>query len=340
MISARSWIAAALTAASLGLAGPSAGLAQQPKPAGDDGLEKLLDKLEAKDKADRPKAEDEKKSGDKKPGEATPSKEESLEKLLEKLEAKDKAADQARSKDKPGDKKPGEVAPKDKDLDSILEKLGQTRDEPSPDDKKPNQPGNDGPPPPGGQPKPDDLKGGEKDLDERLRELNGKKDKPKNDRPRKPEDETGPLGQVIKEMRDVEERLGKPDTGEETRKKQGEIVKNLDAMIERMKNAPSQSMAMRMIREGKDQGPPRPPKNGQPGQQPGATADGAQKTKPNDPMKGKIPSDLAKSIWGQLPASLRESMNNVLSEQALPSKEELIRLYYLSLGKKGSNPEE
>ena len=29
-------------------------------------------------------------------------------------------------------------------------------------------------------------------------------------------------------MRDVEERLGKPDTGEETRKKQTEIVKNLD----------------------------------------------------------------------------------------------------------------
>ena len=281
MISARSWIAAALAAASLGLACPTAGLAQEPKPATDDGLDKLLDKIESKDKADPAKDQDkkkaddkkadEKKTDDKKPGEATPPKEEALEKLLEKLEAKDKADDQA--KDKKGDKKPGEVAPKDKELDKILEGLGQTQDTPSPDEKKPNQPGADGPPPPSGdQPKPDELKGGEKDLDERLRELNGKKDKPKNDRRRKPEEETGPLGQVIKEMRDVEERLGKPDTGEETRKKQGEIVKNLDAMIERMKNAPSQSMAMRMIREGKEPGQPQPPKPGQPSQQPGATA--------------------------------------------------------------------
>ena len=37
-------------------------------------------------------------------------------------------------------------------------------------------------------------------------------------------------------MREVEERLGKPDTGEETRKKQTEIVKNLEQLIEQMRN--------------------------------------------------------------------------------------------------------
>ena len=309
MISARSMIAAALTAASLGLACPQAGLAQDPKPTKDEGLEKLLEKLEAKEKADA---------------------------------AKDKDKEAAKDKDKEKDKKPGEVAPKDQELDKLLEGLGQTKDAPSPDDKKPGAPGADGPPPPkGDQPKPEDLKGGEKDLDKELERITGKKEKPKNQRQRKAEEETGPLGQVIKEMRDVEERLGKPDTGEETRKKQTEIVKNLDGLIERMKNAPSQSMALKMIRDGNKPGQPgQPGQPGKPGSQPGAMAQGAPPTKPVDPKKGAIPSDLAKSIWGQLPAQFREEMGNVLNERALPSKEDLIRLYYLSLGNKNSNKEE
>jgi hypothetical protein len=305
MISARSMIAAALTAASFsfGLACPSAGLAQDPKPAKDESLEKLLEKLEAKEKAEADKAKDQ-------------------------------------DKDKKSEKKPGEVAPKDQELDKLLEGLGQANDTPSPDDKKPSQPGAEGPTPPkGDQPKPEDLKGGEKDLDKVLEQITGKGEKPKNQRQRKKEDETGPLGQVIKEMRDVEERLGKPDTGEETRKKQGEIVKNLDTLIEQMKNAPSQSMALKMIRQGNQPGQPQKP--GQPGQQPGATADGAPPSKPTDPKKkGAVDAQLAKSIWGQLPAQVRDEMGNVLNEAALPSHEELIKLYYLSLGKKNSTKED
>jgi hypothetical protein len=305
MISARSWINAALTAAALGLAGPSAGLAQDPKPpAKDEPLEKLLEKLEAKEKADQ-------------------------------------AKDQDKDKEKDKDKKPGEVAPKDAELDKLLEGLGQTKDAPSPDDKKPGQPGGEGPKPPDGdKPKPPDLKDSEKDLDKRLAELNGKKEKPKDGRKRKQEDETGPLGQVIKEMRDVEERLGQPDTGEETRKKQSEIVKNLDGLIEQIKNAPSQSIGLKMIRDG--QKPGQSPKPGQPGNQPGAMAQGqgAPPMKPADPKKGAVSADLAKSIWGQLPAQFREEMGNVLNERALPSKEELIKLYYLSLGNKNASKED
>ena len=316
MISARSRIAATLMAASLGLAWPAAGLAQdkpQDKPK-DEALEKLLEKLEEKDKEkDKPKAEP----------------------------AKDKAGDKDKDKDK--DKKPGEVAPKDQELDKILEGLGQTKDTPAPDDKKPGAPGPDSPPPPkGDQPKPEDLKGGDKDLDKELERLTGKKEKSKEqkDKERKGEDEGGPLGQVVKEMRDVEERLGKPDTGDETRKRQSEIVKNLDALIEKMKNAPSQSMAMKMMRDGKKPGQPQQP--GPPGgNQPGAMAQGAPPSKPVDPnKKGALPNDLAKSIWGQLPAQFREEMDNVLNEHPLPTREELIKLYYMSLGNKKASREE
>jgi hypothetical protein len=303
MISARSWIASALTAASLGLACPSAGLAQdQPKPAKDEPLEKLLEKLEEKEKADAAKAKD---------------------------------------KEKDQDKKPGEVAPKDQELDKLLEGLGQTKDTPSPDDKKPGGPGGDGPMPPkgdGDKPKPEDLKGKDEDIDKELIRITGRKEKPKDQRERKKEEETGPLGQVIKEMRDVEERLGKPDTGEETRKKQSEIVKNLDGLIEQMKNAPSQSMAMKMLRGGQKPGQPQQP--GQPGNQPGAMANGPPPTKPVDPKKGTLPTDLAKSIWGQLPLQVRDEIGNVMNERALPSREELIKLYYMALGNKNSNKED
>ena len=335
MISVRPWIASALAVAALGLARPPAALAQD-KPR-DEALDKLLEKLDEKAKPE-PAKPDEKGKGDakdKKPAEAPP-KGEDLDKLLEKLDAKAKA-DPAQGK--PVDKKPGEVAPKDEALDKLLEGLGQAKDAPSPDDKKPGQPGPEMPPPPdGSQPKPDNLKGGEKELDQELERITGKKPKPKNQRERKSEEETGPLGQVIKEMRDVEQRLGQPDTGEATRQKQAEIVKNLDTLIEQIKNAPSQSMAMKMIRDGKKPGQPQKP--GQPGQQPGAMADGAQPTKPADPKKNALPSDLAKSIWGQLPTQLREEMGNVLNERALPSKEDLIRLYYLSLGNKNANRED
>jgi hypothetical protein len=134
-------------------------------------------------------------------------------------------------------------------------------------------------------------------------------------------------------MRDVEERLGQPDTGEATRKKQTEIVKNLDQLIEQMKNAPSQSSGLKMIREGKKPG--QQPGN-QPGNNPGAMAQGAQPSKPTDPKKPPIPGGLDKSIWGQLPSQFRDEINNVMTEKPLPEKLELIRLYYLSLGNKSS----
>ena len=45
------------------------------------------------------------------------------------------------------------------------------------------------------------------------------------------------MGQIIKEMRDVEQRLGKPDTGEDTQGKQKQIVKQLETLIEQMRQS-------------------------------------------------------------------------------------------------------
>ena len=328
MTSTRSWIAATLTAAALGFGWAPAGLAQdKPK---DDGLEKLLEKLEGKDND---------KDKDKPSAETPKDKESASDKAKDSSPEKPKDSSPAKPKESiPGKPKASvPVSPKDQELDKLLEGLGQTKDTPAPEDKKPGGSGSDEPmPPKADQPKPDELKGGEKDLDKELERITGKKEKPKDKKDRKGE-EDGPLDNVIKEMREVEERLGKPDTGEETRKKQTEIVKNLDELIERMKNAPSQSQAMRMIREG--QKPGQQPGQ-QPGNQPGAQALGPPSTKPTDPKKPPVAVGLDKRIWGNLPPSLRDLMGNASSETPLPMKKDLIELYYLSLTKKATNREE
>ncbi len=318
MTSTRSWIAATLTAAFLAFGGTS--ICQAQDPAKDEGLEKLLEKLgeaeKNKDKppADKPKEEPKPETGpaQTKPKDSTPA-------------------------DKP--RPAGEVAPKDQELDKLLEGLGQTTDKPAPDDKKSGGgPGSDEPmPPKSDKPKPEELKPGEKEIDQDLISITGKKTPKKNQKKGEGDPENGPLGNVVKEMREVEERLGQPDTGEATRKKQTEIVKNLDQLIEQMKNAPSQAQGLKMIREGNKPG--QQPGNQQ-GTQPGAQARGAQPTKPTDPKKPPTPGGLDKSVWGQLPSQFREEMGNVMNEHPLPGKLELIRLYYLSLSNKSTKGED
>jgi hypothetical protein len=98
---------------------------------------------------------------------------------------------------------------------------------------------------------------------------------------------SGPLAEVIKEMRDVEERLGKPDTGEATRKKQAEIVKNLDTIIEQLRStsSSSKSKSLSMVKQaGQKPG-------SQPGTDPGSNGGQAPSTKPEKPSgKGGWPT--------------------------------------------------
>jgi hypothetical protein len=182
-------------------------------------------------------------------------------------------------------------------------------------------------------PTPDELSGKDKTIDERLEELTGRRRKKKEGQD---EEASGPLGQVIKEMREVEQRLGKPDTGEETRKKQTEIVKNLDQLIEQLRSSSAQSKGQKKTRlvnmPGQQPG-------SKPGQQPGANPGGAPNTKPSKP-ESKHAFAGGKDEWGHLPPELRQEIDNIAREVMLPSKEELIRLYYLSVSKKSLAREE
>ncbi|MFO0909284.1 MAG: hypothetical protein U0794_13190 [Isosphaeraceae bacterium] len=237
--------------------------------------------------------------------------------------------------------KPSSAAPpKDRDLDNLLEKLGETRDAPTPEERRPpqgGQPGDDEKKPPKSEPAPgggkpgqrekETLTGRNRDLDEHLEELGGRR------KPKKGEDDgegSGPLSDVIKEMRNVEERLGKTDTGEETRKKQQQIVKNLETLIEQMRaesGKPSGQQKKQLAMKGGKQ------PGGKPGETPGSNPGGAPSTKPEKPTNKRALAG-GKDEWGHLPPELRQEMENVFREEFLPAREELIRRYYDSVARK------
>lgn len=309
--------------------------AQEPGKDGDEALDSLIEKLaEPKKGGDPPRT---RPPGDEKPA----SKGDQVKPKGPGPAPAGPGGAQAGDESKPGQPpKPsaGDVSGKDKELDELLERLGESKDEPTAKDGPSGrpQPGEPGEPNGPGEARPEkprndkskgpDLREKDQEIDERLEELTGRRRKKK----RQDSDQDGgggQLGQIIKEMRDVEQKLGKPETGEDTQNRQKQIVKQIETLIRQAKQSGSQGqMAMRMVRQqGQKPGD-------KPGQQPGANPGGAPAMKPS-----KTPDRHAtaggKDIWGHLPAELRQEMENVFKEDALPAKEELIKRYYLSIAK-------
>jgi hypothetical protein len=314
--------------------------AQQPK---DEALDDLLQKLsEPSDgsatkaaksaKSEAAKAEKSAKAEGKSSGKEEPKGADSKANTKDKPAAPPKLSSGTGSVgpkgEKPAPSKPA-VSDKDQALDDLLEKLGETKDQPSPDDKPRGGPGGaeekQGPQPPGpGKPERDKLSGKDKETDEHLEELTGRR------RKRKPDDgqRSGEVGEMIKEMRDVEDKLGKPDPGEATRTQQKKIVKHIDTMIEQAKRSGS-SMGRMMLRQGRQPG--QRPGQGQ-GQTAGAQARGTGPSKPLTPT-GKHSTAGGKDIWGHLPPELRQEIENQISEEPLSTKREMIDRYYISINK-------
>jgi hypothetical protein len=219
----------------------------------------------------------------------------------------------------------GAVAPKDQELDSLLEKLGESKDAPTsdgppagsgsePDAKEQARPG---------KPSPPKLGGKDKEIDDRLEEYTGRRKK----RPPADEKRSGPVGEIIKEMRDVEERLGKPDTGGDTQNRQKQIVKRIETLIEQVRQSGGSAMGFRVrrVRQPGQQGQ-------QPGDQTGALARGAPPTKPTKPT-GQHSNAGSTAVWGHLPAELQQVMDNSFKEVELATKADLIIRYFNSVGK-------
>ncbi len=313
--------------------------AQEPPAPRDDGLESLLEKLsEPSDRAgsnsakpadtgkakDRANSKSGKSSGGEKAGKSD-------------AKGQKPGGGQAGAKTGKGDGKAkgaDSLSGEDQEVDDLLKKLGETPETPARDDRPRGgaggKPDPSQPPGPGGKPgqKPPDrskLSGKDRENDEHLEELAGRKRRKKND----DGERNGPAGELIKQMRDIEQKLGKPDTGEGTREEQKKVVKRIDQLIEEVRRSGGSSMrtVVRRVRR-----PGQQPGQQQPGGKEGALARGAPLQKPARPTT-KHANVGGKDIWGHLPDELRQEIENQSNELPLSAKQELIDRYYLSVGK-------
>jgi hypothetical protein len=315
-------------------------VAQDTGKAQDEALDSLLEKLEKAGEDHHPATQTPRSKGDitpnRKPAQPAAKPKPGTDSRPEAKVKPNSPSGQTTKSTKGAKTGSGEVSSQDKDLDALLEKLGETKEEAAPDERR-SQPqsgepsGTSRPAPARGggseektKSKDQGLQGKDKEIDDRLEEFAGKKRKKKGGQP---EEGSGPLGEIVKEMRDVEQRLSKPETGEDTQSRQKRIVKNIDTLIQQMKQSgSSSSMAMRRIRQqGQKPGD-------KPGQNSGANAAGAPPTKPAKPSDRHAMAG-GKDIWGHLPEELRQEMLNVFKEEGLPAQRELIRRYYLSVAK-------
>ncbi len=254
-----------LLAAAVGFLGAQRAISQESAKSKDDALDSLIEQLAKPAKPDR--RNESTKTAD--PGRRR-SQGDGTSAPRSKTTAKESAKAAAGQSGKAAVKKPasGAVAPKDQELDSLLEKLGETKDTPSSEDR-PSGPGGSDEPKQGtrpDKPNPPKLGGKDKDIDERLEEYTGRRKK----RPGGDEKRSGPVGEIIKEMRDVEQRLAKPDTSGDTQNRQKQIVKRIETLIELVQKSGGQAMGFRVrrVRQPGQQGQ-------QPGDQTGALARGA-----------------------------------------------------------------
>lgn len=141
------------------------------------------------------------------------------------------------------------------------------------------------------------------------------------------------MQEIVKEMRDIEKRLGEPDTGEETRGRQQQLVKRLETLIEQIRKERQEQRDRRMQRLTRQQG-------GQPGDQEGRqegnNPGGAPDQRPRRPTDKHLLAG-GKDAWGHLPPELRQEMENVAKEESLPLSEDLVRRYYLSVSRGKTN---
>lgn len=176
------------------------------------------------------------------------------------------------------------------------------------------------------------------DDDDLFKQLTGDKSK-------RSATDVNPLQQAIEEMRKAQQRIGKRDTGEETRKLQENVVSNLQMLIEKIKqqsqSSPSSSGGSPMPSDDESnqqnsQPPePKPADNGQ------TRDDKSEEStdEPRDAENRKIgrltPGQMDKEVWGHLPPKLRQQLLNAWADKYLPKYDDLVRRYFESLAEEG-----
>jgi outer membrane biosynthesis protein TonB len=159
------------------------------------------------------------------------------------------------------------------------------------------------------------------------------------------------MNRVSKNMSQVEKRLRKQDPGEITQQTEQDIVRDLDRLIEQSKRQQQQRQQQQAQSSSSSSlsqaGRRRRQQNGGRGQ--GAPSNPSQARTPsgNNPRGGKSSqggtnkiADLYKDVWGHLPESLRQEMDQYAREQFMAKYSDLLKQYYATIAEKGRRKEE
>lgn len=170
------------------------------------------------------------------------------------------------------------------------------------------------------------------------------------------------LEQVIEKMRLAGRRIEARDVGAETTKVQKQVIDDLEALLELLKNAqrdkqrqqnpqqnqsndPNQQKNQNQQSDSKNSSMP-DPTSGQSAGNPQSQRSEAEKSRESEERREAARRGAAeeerrqqmiKDVWGHLPPHLREAMLNSFSEKYLPKYEDLVKRYYEALAEKNRN---
>jgi hypothetical protein len=157
------------------------------------------------------------------------------------------------------------------------------------------------------------------------------------------------MNRVSKNMSQVEVRLHKRDPGEITQQTQLDIVRDLDQLIEQSTRQQQQQQSQNSSSSSSGQASSKSRRQPNQANSQGAPSRPSQQAKTpsgNPPRGGKSSkegtnkiADLYKDVWGHLPESLRQEMNQYAREQFMAKYSDLLKQYYATIAEKGRRKE-
>jgi hypothetical protein len=153
------------------------------------------------------------------------------------------------------------------------------------------------------------------------------------------------MERLTRNLRQADERLGKEDLGKETQEVMNDIVKDLDELIEASKNqrqqqhqqqgnsssSKKQQQRNRQQQNASRQNQQTPSQANQQLSQRSTSQRGGN-ARPGETSRL---AELYKDIWGHLPETLRQEMNQYSREQFMAKYGDLLKQYYTTIAEKG-----
>ncbi|MBT4865806.1 MAG: hypothetical protein HON53_11925 [Planctomycetaceae bacterium] len=156
-----------------------------------------------------------------------------------------------------------------------------------------------------------------------------------------------PLEQAIRAMREAQKRIDGKDAGLKTRELQQDVVKNLEQLIEAVKQQAQSSPSGGKSPKPQDGDPKqkgsKPPEPAE--TQPGDNGKTRKDKSPESTDKARDAENrqlaplssgrMVRDVWGHLPPTLRQKLLNVYEDKYLPKYDDLVRRYFESLAEEG-----